>query len=128
VCGRYEGVDQRVIDLAIDQELSIGDYVLMGGEVAAMVTIEASSRFIPGVIGNSESLAQESFEPVADEQLLEAPHYTRPAEFLGHTVPTELLSGDHARIATWRMQSARERTEKKLPDLLKTPKLQRIKD
>ncbi len=114
VCGRYEGVDQRVIELAVDEELSIGDYVLSGGEVAAMVVIEAVSRFVPGVLGNPESTTSESFE----EDRLEGPHYTRPVEFRGLEVPEILRSGDHGRIAAWRRERAIERTRSRRPDLL----------
>jgi tRNA (guanine37-N1)-methyltransferase len=114
VCGRYEGVDQRVIDLAVDEELSIGDYVLSGGEVAAMVVIEAVSRFVPGVLGNPESTTSESFE----EDRLEGPHYTRPVEYRGLEVPEVLRSGDHGRIASWRRERAIERTRSRRPDLL----------
>jgi tRNA (guanine37-N1)-methyltransferase len=114
VCGRYEGVDQRVIELAVDEELSIGDYVLSGGEVAAMGVIEAVSRFVPGVLGNPESTASESFE----DDRLEGPQYTRPVEFRGLEVPEILRSGDHGRIAAWRRERAIERTRSRRPDLL----------
>lgn len=117
ICGRYEGVDQRVIDLAVDQQLCIGDYVLMGGEVPAMVVIEASARLITDVIGNAESLNDESFSS-SECQLLEAPHYTRPAVFRERTVPEVLLSGDHAKIAAWKKAQAIERTRTFRPDLL----------
>lgn len=110
LCGRYEGVDQRVIDHYIDEEVSIGDYVLAGGEVAALVFIEAVSRLIPGVIGREESLEEESF---SEEGFLEYPHYTRPEEFRGHRVPEILLSGDHKKIAEWRQKVARELSRKK---------------
>ena len=114
VCGRYEGVDQRAIELAIDEELSIGDYVLSGGEAAAMVVIEALSRFIPGVLGNPESAQSESFQQAG----LEGPQYTRPAEFRGLAVPEVLRSGDHAKIARWRADEALARTKARRPDLL----------
>lgn len=114
VCGRYEGVDQRVIDLAVDEEISIGDYVLCGGEVAAMAVIEATTRLLPGVLGNPESTEWESFR----NGLLEGPQYTRPATFRGREVPEVLRSGDHARIAAWREAAAAERTRKRRPDLL----------
>ena len=114
VCGRYEGVEQRVIELAVDEELSIGDYVLSGGEVAAMGVIEALSRFVPGVLDNPESTASESFE----EDRLEGPQYTRPVEFRGLEVPDILRSGDHGRIAAWRRERAIERTRSRRPDLL----------
>jgi tRNA (guanine37-N1)-methyltransferase len=113
VCGRYEGVDQRVIDLAVDEEISIGDYVLCGGEIPAMVVIEATGRLLPGVLGNPESLSSESFQ----QGRLEGPQYTRPAEFRGQVVPEVLRSGDHGKIARWRAQQALERTEQRRPDL-----------
>jgi tRNA (guanine37-N1)-methyltransferase len=118
VCGRYEGIDQRVIETFVDQELSIGDYVLMGGEVAAMVVIEASVRLITDVLGNPESIDHESFSRNSQGNLLEGPHYTRPAEFRGQSVPEELLSGDHAKIAQWRELTSLEKTKKVRPDLL----------
>ena len=114
VCGRYEGMDQRVIEMNIDDEISIGDYVLSGGEVPAMAVIEGLSRFLPGVLGNSESVHSESFQgPV-----LEGPQYTRPAEFRGQAVPPVLLSGDHGAIARWREKQSIEFTRKRRPDLL----------
>jgi len=115
VCGRYEGVDQRAIDLAVDEEISIGDYVLSGGEVPAMAVIEGMVRLIPGVLGNPESASEESFQ----QGLLEGPHYTRPAEFGGLGVPEVLCSGDHGAVARWRAEQARERTRRRRPDLLK---------
>jgi tRNA (guanine37-N1)-methyltransferase len=118
VCGRYEGVDQRVIDTVVDAELSIGDYVLMGGEVPAMVVIEATTRLIPDVVGNTASITEESFELRDGTPLLEAPHYTRPPEFAGRTVPEVLLSGNHHRIATWRHEQSVARTRARRPDLL----------
>jgi tRNA (guanine37-N1)-methyltransferase len=114
VCGRYEGVDERVVTLAVDAELSLGDFVLSGGEVAAMAVIEAVSRFVPGVLGNPASLETESFEG----ELLEAPQYTRPAEFRGETVPEVLRSGNHAAIEAWRAEQAQALTERRRPDLL----------
>ena len=119
VCGRYEGIDQRVIELAVDLEISIGDYVLMGGEVAAMAVIEACARLIPGAIGNSESLTTESFNDQNGEALLEAPQYTRPPEFRGKVVPEVLISGDHKKIAAWRKQNSLELTRRRRPELLK---------
>ena len=117
VCGRYEGVDQRVIDLLIDEEISIGNYVMMGGEVAAMAVIEAAVRLVPEVVGNADSLVSESFNLVDGEMTLEAPQYTRPAEFRGQTVPDTLLSGNHARIAKWRAEQSKARTAARRPDL-----------
>jgi len=116
VCGRYEGVDQRVIDLAVDEEISIGDYVLCGGEVAAMAIIEATTRLLPGVLGNPESTEWESFR----NGLLEGPQYTRPATFRGRGVPEVLLSGDHGKVAAWRRAQARTETRERRPDLLVT--------
>ena len=114
LCGHYEGVDQRVIDLYIDEELSVGDYVLTGGEIPAMAVTDAVSRYVEGVI-NSDSLAEESFSG----GFLESPQYTKPQEFMGVKVPEVLLSGNHAEIAKWRKEKAEERTKKNRPDLLK---------
>lgn len=114
VCGRFEGVDQRVIDRYIDEEVSLGDYVLAGGEVAAAAVIEGVARLIPGVVGNPASTEQESFR----DGLLEEPVYTRPADFDGLTVPEILLSGDHARIEQWRSEQRLRRTRERRPDLL----------
>ena len=111
VCGRYEGIDQRVIDLAIDEEISVGDFVVMGGEVPAMLIIEASLRLRPGVLHNADSVSHESFSPeLADGSLVEAPQYTRPENFRGLTVPEVLLSGNHKAIAEWRLKEARSKT------------------
>jgi len=117
VCGRYEGVDQRAIDLAVDEEVSLGDYVLSGGEVPAMAVIEGVCRLLPGVLGNPESLASESFQGPA----LEGPQYTRPAEFRGEPVPPVLLSGDHAAVADWRAEQSSQITRRRRPDLLERP-------
>lgn len=108
ICGRYEGIDQRIIDLYVDREISLGNFVTMGGEVPAMSVIEASIRLIPGVLGNPKSLEHESF---ADEKnvSLEAPHYTRPEEFMGKKVPEVLLSGDHKKIKEWRDKNSGEK-------------------
>jgi tRNA (guanine37-N1)-methyltransferase len=114
VCGRYEGVDQRAIDLAVDEEISIGDFVLSGGEVPAMAVIEAVSRLVPGVLGNPRSIETESFQ----DGRLEGPQYTRPAEYRGRAVPEVLRSGDHAEIERWRREEALERTKRRRPDLL----------
>ncbi len=114
VCGRYEGVDQRAIDLAVDEEVSIGDYVLSGGEVPAMAVIEGTVRLVPGALGNPESVSRESFQG----RLLEGPQYTRPAEFRGLKVPEVLCSGDHAAVARWRAERAREFTRRRRPDLV----------
>ena len=117
LCGRYEGVDQRVADHLCDGELSVGDFVLAGGEAAALVVVEAVTRLVPGVMGNDESASDESFT----DGLLEYPQYTRPAEFRGHGVPDVLRSGDHSRIARWRRARALERTLERRPDLLHHP-------
>lgn len=114
LCGRYEGVDARVRDHLVDGELSVGDYVLAGGEVAAMVVLEAVGRLVPGVMGNDTSADEESFA----DGLLEYPQYTRPAEFRGWAVPDVLRSGDHGRIAAWRRAQALARTRRDRPDLL----------
>ena len=114
VCGRYEGVDQRVIDLAVDEEISIGDFVLSGGEIPAMAVIEAVTRLVPGVLGNPRSVQTESFQ----DGRLEGPQYTRPAEYRGHAVPEVLRSGDHGEIERWRREKALERTRRRRPDLL----------
>lgn len=114
LCGRYEGVDQRVVDHLVDGELSIGDYVLAGGEAAALVVVEAVARLVPNVMGNEASAVSESFS----NGLLEEPHYTRPAEFRGWAVPEVLRSGDHARIARWRRAAALARTLAVRPDLV----------
>jgi tRNA (guanine37-N1)-methyltransferase len=114
LCGRYEGVDHRVTQELCDGEVSLGDFVLGGGEVAACAIIEAVTRLVPGVMGNDQSAANESFE----NSLLEGPQYTRPAEFEGHTVPEVLRSGDHARIERWRLAQAIHRTMRARPDLI----------
>lgn len=114
LCGRYEGVDHRVVQELCDGEVSIGDFVLGGGEVAACAIVEAVARLVPGVMGNDQSASTESFEG----SLLEAPHYTRPAEFEGHAVPEVLRSGDHARIERWRHAQALHRTMRFRPDLI----------
>lgn len=114
VCGRYEGVDQRVIELAVDEEVSIGDYVLAGGELPALVLIEAVTRLVPGVMGNPESAEAESFQA----GMLEGPQFTRPAEYRGIEVPAVLRSGDHQAIARWRAEQAHAITKRRRPDLL----------
>ena len=115
ICGHYEGIDHRVVEHLIDLEVSIGDYVLTNGAIAAAVMVDAVVRLLPGVLGDEQSAADDSFS--AD--LLEAPHYTRPAEFRGWKVPEVLLSGNHAEIAKWRKEQALKRTRKNRPDLLK---------
>lgn len=119
ICGRYEGIDERAIKLVCDRELSIGDYVLAGGEIPAMVVIDAVTRLIPGVLGNEDSVRSESFE----DGLLEYPHYTRPEVFRDEKVPDVLLSGHHAEIAKWRRKEAVLRTFKRRPDMLKAADL-----
>ena len=115
VCGHYEGVDQRVIDKYVDCEISVGDYVLSGGEYAALVIVDAVSRLVPGFMSNEESLMEESF----NDFLLEYPHYTRPAEYQGLWVPEVLISGNHGNIAEWRLQQRIEKTRRVRPDLYK---------
>jgi len=114
ICGRYEGIDERVVMGLPAEEVSIGDYVLSGGEVPALVTIEAVTRLVPGVIGREESHERDSFEQPAT---LDHPHYTRPREFRGMVVPEVLLSGDHAAIEAWRAEAAREKGRRNRPDL-----------
>ena len=115
LCGRYEGVDQRIADHLVDGELSVGDVVLAGGELAALVVVEAVSRLVPGVLGNEASSEDESF---GDDGVLEYPQYTRPAEFRGWKVPEVLLSGHHGQIARWRRAQALRRTLDRRPDLI----------
>ncbi len=119
VCGRYEGVDERVIEHLVDQEISIGDYVLTGGELAAAVVVEAVARFVPGVVGREESVRHDSFA----SGLLDFPQYTRPREFRGYRVPEVLFSGDHKKIARWRLKKALEKTLARRPDLLESRQL-----
>lgn len=114
LCGHYEGVDERALELYVDEEISIGDFVLTGGELPAAVLVDSVVRLLPGVLGSAESAAQDSFS----DGLLEHPHYTRPPEFEGQTVPDILLSGHHEKIATWRRQESLRRTWERRPDLL----------
>jgi tRNA (guanine37-N1)-methyltransferase len=114
ICGRYEGVDERVAEHLADDELSIGDYVLSGGELAAAVVVDAIARLLPGVVGNQDSTVQESFE----QGILDSPQWTRPAEFRGWKVPEILLGGNHAEIEKWRRQAAWDKTARLRPDLL----------
>jgi tRNA (guanine37-N1)-methyltransferase len=113
VCGRFEGVDERVIEARSLEEVSVGDYVLSGGEIAAMALLDACIRLLPGVLGAAESAVDESFS----EGLLEYPHYTRPQEFEGRTIPEVLTSGDHAKVAAWRREQAERLTGARRPDL-----------
>ena len=115
ICGRYEGVDERVADALVTDEVSIGDYVLSGGEPAALVIVDATVRLIPGALGSETSATTESFS----DGLLDYPHYTRPPEFEGMRVPEVLLTGHHAEIARWRRDAAQEKTKRNRPDLLK---------
>jgi tRNA (guanine37-N1)-methyltransferase len=115
ICGRYEGVDERVAEHLIDEELSIGDFVLSGGELAAAIVVDCVARLIPGVLGNQDSTVHESF---SEPGLLDCPQYTRPAEFRGWKVPDVLLGGNHEAIRKWRRQAALEKTAKNRPDLL----------
>ena len=119
LCGRYEGVDERVKELFVDEEISIGDYILTGGELAAMVLIDAISRLLPGVLGSERSAEEDSFF----NSLLEYPQYTRPFSFRGKDVPEVLLSGNHGAIALWRKKEAIKRTLTRRPDLLTKAKL-----
>ncbi len=114
VAGRYEGIDERLIELEVDAEWSIGDYVLSGGELAAMVLIDSVTRLIPGALGHAQSAEQDSFS----EGLLDCPHYTRPDVYEGRSVPDVLMSGNHERIRRWRLQQALDRTVRRRPDLL----------
>jgi tRNA (guanine37-N1)-methyltransferase len=115
ICGRYEGVDERVVEGLRAEEVSIGDYVVAGGELPALVVLEAVTRLVPGVIGREQSHEQDSF---GDDGVLDHPHYTRPAEFRGMRVPDTLLSGNHAEIERWRREAALEKTRRNRPDLL----------
>ena len=114
LAGRYEGIDERVIRSCVDEELSIGDYVLSGGELAALVVIDAVARLLPGALGHADSAQEDSFA----DGLLDCPHYTRPEQFAGQAVPPVLLSGDHAAIRRWRLQQALLRTRERRPELL----------
>jgi tRNA (guanine37-N1)-methyltransferase len=119
IAGHYEGIDERVIEALAPQEISIGDYVLSGGELAAMVLIDAVVRLLPGVLGDGESNQQDSFSPEADgRRLLDCPHYTRPREWMGREVPEVLMGGDHGKVAQWRLEQKINRTKARRPDLL----------
>lgn len=119
LCGRYEGMDERVRDMVATEEISIGDYVLSGGELAALVVVDAVSRLVPGVVGDEQSVAQDSFS----RGLLDHPHYTRPAQIAGHRVPDVLLSGHHADVRRWRRKAALVRTLDRRPELIATATL-----
>jgi tRNA (guanine37-N1)-methyltransferase len=118
ICGRYEGVDERVAEYLADEEISIGDFVLSGGELAAAVIVDSVARLLPGVLGNEDSSRNESFSE-ENEGLLDCPQYTRPAEFRGWKVPDVLLGGNHEEIRRWRRAASREKTERLRPDLLR---------
>ncbi len=117
ICGRYEGVDERVAEHLVDEEISIGDFVLSGGELGAAIIVDAVARLLPGVLGNVDSSRNESFSG-EDKDLLDCPHYTRPAEFRGWKVPEVLLGGNHEEIRRWRHEASRAKTERLRPDLL----------
>jgi tRNA (guanine37-N1)-methyltransferase len=119
LCGRYEGIDERLVQREVDEEWSLGDYVISGGELAAMVCIDAMTRLIPGALGHEESARQDSFS----DGLLDCPHYTRPEEYLGDRVPGVLMNGNHREIETWREQQALGRTWQRRPDLLESIEL-----
>lgn len=114
LCGHYEGIDERAVETIVTDEISIGDYVLTGGELAAVVIVDAVARLVPGVLGNDQSAISDSFS----DGLLEAPHYTRPAQWRGMAVPDVLLSGNHAEVAKWRRAQSLQRTRERRPDLL----------
>ncbi|QOJ01951.1 MAG: tRNA (guanosine(37)-N1)-methyltransferase TrmD [Phycisphaeraceae bacterium] len=120
IAGHYEGIDERVIEALSPMEVSLGDYVLSGGELAAMVLIDAVARLIPGALGDDESAGNDSFSAVGPggERLLDCPHFTRPKDWMGRGVPEVLLSGDHAKVAAWRLEQMRARTRSRRPDLL----------
>lgn len=119
ICGRYEGIDERVVEHLATAEISIGDYIVSGGEVAATVLVDAVTRYVPGAVGKEESVLKDSFsDPASVGTTLEHPHYTRPAEFRGLRVPEVLLSGDHAKIARWRHEKSLRKTLKNRPDLI----------
>jgi len=119
ICGRYEGIDERVIEHLATAEISIGDYIVSGGEIAAVVVVDAVARYVPGVVGKENSILRDSFsDPEALTVCVEHPHYTRPAEFRGWTVPEILISGDHEAVRRWRHEAAMHKTAKNRPDLL----------
>src|SRR5579871_3732388 len=121
ICGRYEGIDERVVEHLATAEISIGDFIVSGGEIAAAVVVDAVTRYVPGVVGKEESVLRDSFsDPAADIQMVEHPHYTRPAEFRGWKVPEVLISGDHEAVRNWRREAALKKTERNRPDLLES--------
>jgi tRNA (guanine37-N1)-methyltransferase len=118
ICGRYEGIDERVVEHLATAEISIGDFIVSGGEIAAVVVVDAVTRYVPGVVGKEESILRDSFsDPAAEAQLVEHPHYTRPAEFRGWKVPEVLVSGDHEAVRSWRLEAALNKTKRNRPDL-----------
>jgi tRNA (guanine37-N1)-methyltransferase len=120
ICGRYEGIDERVVEHLATTELSVGDFVLSGGEIGAVVIVDAVARYIPGVVGKEDSVLKDSFsDPASLETTVEHPHYTRPAEFRGWPVPEVLISGDHEAVRKWREEAAGKKTARNRPDLLK---------
>jgi tRNA (guanine37-N1)-methyltransferase len=119
ICGRYEGIDERVNERLATAEISIGDFILSGGEIAAVAVADAVARYVPGVVGKDESVLRDSFsDPAALTQLVEHPHYTRPADFRGWRVPDVLVSGDHEAVRQWRREAALKKTARNRPDLL----------
>ena len=119
ICGRYEGIDERIIEHLATAEISVGDFILSGGEIAAALVVDAVTRYVPGVVGKEESILRDSFsDPAALTQLVEHPHYTRPAEFRGWKVPEVLISGDHEAVRKWRGEAALKKTTTNRPDLL----------
>ncbi|MCX6591723.1 MAG: tRNA (guanosine(37)-N1)-methyltransferase TrmD [Acidobacteria bacterium] len=125
ICGRYEGIDERVAQHLADEEVSVGDFVLSGGELAAAIMVDAISRLLPGVVGNEASTVHESFSGEGGAKMLDTPHWTRPAEFRGWKVPEVLLNGNHAEIGKWRRQAALEKTCRMRPDLIESGTLER---
>ncbi len=120
ICGRYEGIDERVVEHLATAEISIGDFIVSGGEIAAAVVVDAVTRYVPGVVGKEESILRDSFsDPAAETQFVEHPHYTRPAEFRGWKVPDVLISGDHKAVREWRHDAALGKTQRNRPDLLR---------
>src|SRR5215831_2199900 len=120
ICGRYEGIDERVVEHLATAEISIGDFIVSGGEIAAAVVVDAVTRYVPGVVGKEESILRDSFsDPAAETQLVEYPHYTRPVDFRGWKVPEVLISGDHEAVREWRREAALRKTKKNRPDLLR---------
>jgi len=118
ICGRYEGIDERVVEHLATAEISIGDFIVSGGEIVAVVVVDAVTRYVPGVVGKEESILRDSFsDPAAEAQLVEHPHYTRPAEFRGWKVPEVLVSGDHEAVRNWRQEAALRKTKRNRPDL-----------